>query len=203
MSYRILTLMALMSLTPLASNGQPAIPPPPKTPVPVVKMDVITRYKPSGWMGDGKEQNKYVQLNLSCTNNPRRQSIDCVMIKYTPGTERWAGIYWLNKPNNWGDLPGDNFSDAGYSKITFWVRGETGGEKVEFKAGGVNDLKKAHKDLFEASTDMIRLSRVWERHEINLQGKNLSGVIGVFCWTVDIAANPSGAIFYLDDICYE
>lgn len=164
--------------------------------------DVAKFYTASGWMGDGIEGTKCVQLNEVHKDNPKSKRT-CAKITYTLGPQGWAGIYWLNEPDNWGDDPGDDFSKAGYTKITFRARGEKGGEVVEFKAGGIRNKKKEHKDSFAVSTGKLTLEKDWKHYEIKLQGKNLSSVIGVFCWVASGTSNPKGLTFYLDDIRYE
>lgn len=163
---------------------------------------VADRFAASGWMGDGVHGTEFVNLNEACQENPKIGPT-CLKISYTLGPEGWAGIYWLNKPNNWGDEPGEDLSKLAYTKISFWARGEQGGEIVEFKAGGVNDKEKKYRDSFEVTTGKLRLEDDWEQYEIDLQGKNLSSVIGFFCWVVAGTANPNGCAFYLDDIQFK
>ena len=74
---------------------------------------------------------------------------------------------------------------------------------VEFKAGGIHDRTKRYKDSFEVSLGRIPLTREWQQHRINLEGKDLSSVIGGFCWVASQPANPDGLTFYLDDIRFE
>ena len=187
-----------------ASDLSGQITPPPEKPKPTEgkKLDVAKFYTASGWMGDGEKGTKFVQFNEACKERPQSKPT-CTKITYALGPKGWAGIYWLNKPDNWGDKPGDDLSKEGYSRITFWARGEKGGEVVEFKAGGISDDKKQHKDSFEVSTGKVPLEKDWKRYEIKLDGKNLSSVIGVFCWVASGASNPEGLTFYLDDIQYE
>lgn len=182
-------------------HGQPIPPEKPKS-AEGSTLDVGKSYTASGWMGDGESGTKYVQLNEACKEDPHSKPT-CIKVTYVLGPKGWAGIYWLNKPDNWGDKPGDDLSKVGYSKITFLVRGEKGGEVVEFKAGGVKDEKKQHKDSFEVTTTKVTLEKDWKRHEMKLGGKNLSSVIGVFCWVASGTSNPQGLTFYLDDIQYE
>jgi len=198
---KLLTLIAT-SVTLSFANAQVTdsnekLPPPPKV------LAVASVYVASGGMGDATNGTKFVQVNLSSKENPRPGKKESIKISYTEGSSRWAGTYWLNKPNNWGQRAGDDISKGNYSKITFWVRGETGNEKVEFKAGGIQD--GVNKDSFECSTGTIPLSKEWQRKEISLKGRNLSSVIGVFCWTAnfDANANSNGITFYLDDMQYE
>lgn len=164
--------------------------------------DVTTKFIASGWMGDGEYGTKYITFIEAWDKNPRSDPT-CIKIVYTPGPRRWAGIYWQNKPDNWGDATGENFEAIGYRKLTFWARGEVGGEIVEFKAGGIRAPSKEYIDSFEVSTGKVVLEKNWKQFEINLKEKNLSSVIGGFCWVASRSANPNGLTFYIDDVRYE
>lgn len=163
-------------------------------------LDIAAQYTASGWMGDGEQGTKYIQLQEDSKEKPR-SAPTCIKISYKPGPKAWGGIYWQNKPDNWGDQPGDNLSPFGYKRISFWARGKQGGEIVEFKAGGIN--KKPSKDSFEVSSGKITLNSTWTLYTISLEGKNLGSVIGVFCWVASRSGNSNGLTFYLDDILYK
>ncbi|MBI3252713.1 MAG: hypothetical protein HYZ52_05320, partial [Candidatus Omnitrophica bacterium] len=83
-------------------------------------------YVPSGWMGDYGD----IQFDDSWATNPHGGST-AVKVSYsnkaTQGA-RWAGVYWQNPPNNWGTRPG-GYDLTGAKKLTFWARGEKGGER--------------------------------------------------------------------------
>ena len=176
----------------------------PKNPSPKPNtIDVLKFYPSSGWMGDGTSGTKYVQIDEACKSNVRPQRQTCVKITYSVGLVTWAGIYWQNKADNWGDKPGDDFSTKSFKKISFWARGEQGGEVVEFKAGGISTDGKTYKDSFEVTTGKVTLEKEWKQYEIKIEGQNLSSVIGVFCWSASGTSNPAGLTFYLDDIQYE
>jgi hypothetical protein len=166
-------------------------------------LDVVKIYTPSGWMGDGTNGTKYVQIDQVCKINVRPQKQTCIKITYAVGPMTWAGTYWLNKPDNWGDKPGDDFSTKSFKRVSFWAKGERGGEVVEFKAGGVNADGKSYKDSFEKTIGQVTLEKDWKRYEIDIEGQNLSSVIGIFCWVASEISNPNGLTFYLDDIQYE
>jgi hypothetical protein len=153
-------------------------------------------------MGDGEQGTRYVELSESWQENPHSKPI-CVKVVYKPGPKGWAGIFWQNIPDNWGSQPGEDFRKAGYRRITLWARGERGNEVIEFKAGGINAPGKTHRDSFVASAGKITLEKDWKRYVIDLDGKDLSSVIGGFAWTASSSANPDGATFYLDDVSYE
>ncbi|MGD2087151.1 MAG: hypothetical protein PVH61_13290 [Candidatus Aminicenantes bacterium] len=167
-----------------------------------VPFDIWAKFIAAGWLGDGEYGEKYVQLFEAWKQNPHSPPI-CIKIVYHPGPKGWAGIYWQNKPDNWGDQPGENFQKMGYKKLTFWAKGEKGGEVVEFKAGGINAPVKKYRDSFEVSLGKVVLKKTWKQYIINLENEDLSSVIGGFCWVTSKTANPEGLTFYLDDIYYE
>jgi len=127
----------------------------------------------------------------------------CLRINYkASGPKGWAGIYWQDPANNWGDVPGRaGFDLRGAVKLTFWARGENGGEKVhEFRVGGIVGQ---YPDSDVASINNVHLSKDWKEYTINLKGKDLRHVIGGFGFFVNKAENPGGMVFYLDDVMYE
>jgi hypothetical protein len=157
-------------------------------------------YVPSGYMGDYSA----VTMNQFWTGRPHDGST-CIRVNYAgavPGGAGWAGVYWQNPVDNWGTVPGP----AGYNlsratRLAFWVRGQTGAERVQFLAGGItgrygDSLRPAVK------TQVLRLSTSWQQVTIWLAGKNLTHIIGGFGWVAAAQNNPQGATFYLDDIIY-
>ncbi|MBN1235947.1 MAG: hypothetical protein JW999_07855 [Methanotrichaceae archaeon] len=151
-------------------------------------------FTPSGWIGD------YEGIKFSDTySDPERGP--CIRIDYPAnGSEgAWVGIYWLFPSSNWGELPGKNVE--GYKSVTFFARGEVGGEEAEFMVGGV-DAGEANKDSIQPprSTGPKILKKDWEKYEIDLSGLDLSRVIGGFCWVTDMG--DKAAKIYLDDINY-
>jgi hypothetical protein len=127
-----------------------------------------------------------------------------IRASFTPGgPEGWGGIYWLYPENNWGNLPG-GLDLRPANKITFWAKGDTGGEQVRFFAGGASGPGAPYPDSLQpqATTIFITLTRQWKEYSINLTGKDLSHVVGGFGWVTNDSFNPSGATFYLDDIRY-
>ena len=154
-------------------------------------MDVTSAFIPSGYLGDGGA------MSLGQLDGTRPDSF-CTKIIYTPRSDGWGGVYWQYPDNNWCKKRGLVLS--GYTKLTFWVRGETGRERVKFKVGhdcagesfALNPPKDQH------------LTTSWQQVTINLSGKDLSNITGGFAWIVDSHANAGKTItFYLDDIQFE
>jgi hypothetical protein len=159
---------------------------------------IQNHFIPSGWMGDYSD----VKTNLGSPEDPYSGST-CIKIEYLNNVSqgaRWAGIYWQNPPNNWGSRDG-GFDLSKATKLTFWARGEKGGERIEeFKIGGILG---EYSDSDTAGIGPVILTQEWKQYTIDLTGKDVSYIIGGFCWSTNIDVNPDGVTFYLDEIRYE
>jgi hypothetical protein len=155
-------------------------------------------YIPAGYMGDYSD----VKIEGACFDNPH-SGTTCIKVTYTNAASngaRWAGVYWQSPANNWGDKKG-GFDLTGATKLTLWVRGAKGGERIEeFKLGGLTGL---YPDSDIAGIGPVMLTQEWKQYEIDLSGKDLSYISGGFCWSTNLDVNPEGATFYLDDMRYE
>ncbi|MDR2426614.1 MAG: hypothetical protein LBD46_05490 [Endomicrobium sp.] len=158
---------------------------------------ILNHYYPSGWMGDSRDLSFNQQYARDIYAGKH-----CIRVQYTPrGSQRWAGIYWQQPSNNWGDKQGGfDLSKATY--VTFWLKGEKGGEVVsEVKIGG---LKGAFPDSAEAATKKkIVLTNEWKLYWIDLRKKDTSYIAGGFSFVVTRSDNPNGCTFYMDEIRYE
>jgi exo-beta-1,3-glucanase (GH17 family) len=162
--------------------------------------DVGNHYVPTGQMGDLKT----ITMTESWKNNPH-SGATCIQVIYNGKVTQgngWAGVYWQDPVNNWGKTAGPTGYDlSGFSKLTFWVRGQSGGEVVQFLVGGItgpypDSLQPAIK------TPLITLTTNWQRITIPLRGADLTHIIGGFGLVISNSYNPHGATFYLDDIVY-
>jgi hypothetical protein len=163
-------------------------------------VDIQDLFTPSGWMGDGVYGNKYINFSESNTNNPHSPPT-CIKIIYTFGPKRWGGVYWQNKADNWGDEPGNNYAGKGFTKVSFWARGETGKEVVEFKSGNIKNSSKKFYDSFGETAGRVSLTKDWKQYSIDLTNSDLTSVIGGFCWVANSDYNSGSSItFYIDDI---
>ncbi|MCS7151968.1 MAG: hypothetical protein NZ928_06255 [Endomicrobia bacterium] len=165
-----------------------------------VYKDRISRenhYIPSGWMGDYGD----IKLNENWRENPK-EGVSCIRIEYSAKRSQgqgWAGIYWQNPANNWGTIKG-GFDLRGATKLTFYARGEKGGEICEFKMGGI---RGEYSDSDASTTGPVQLTKGWKKFTIDLKGLDLSYISGGFCWVVTANDNPDGCVIYLDEIVYE
>ncbi|MBU1044498.1 MAG: hypothetical protein KJ915_08910 [Candidatus Omnitrophica bacterium] len=162
------------------------------------KGDKVNHYIPSGWMGDYGD----IKMDLNCTENPHSGK-NCIEFNYSAKGKQganWAGIFWQNPANNWGEKKG-GFDLRGAKKLTFWAKGKVGDERImEFKTGGISGN---YPDSDSVGIGPIDLTVDWQQYTIDLTDVDLSYINGGFCWATNADSNPEGAVFYLDDIIYE
>jgi len=154
-------------------------------------------YVPSGWMGDWGD----LRLIENWAEQPHSGKT-CIRIEYSAKKSQgagWAGIYWQNPPNNWGTIKG-GYNLTGTKKLTFWAKGEKGGEITEFKMGGITG---EYPDSASASAGVIELTENWKMYTMDLTNLDLSYISGGFCWVTSYYDNPNGCVIFLDDIRYE
>ncbi len=156
-------------------------------------------YVPSGFMPNGK----CLSLNEAWTENCHSGK-SCVRVEYdllcSRKDQHWAGVYWLNPANNWGQRKG-GFNLTGAQQLTFWAKGDQGGEQIqEFTVGGIMGN---YPDTDIAVIGPVILSGEWRRYTIDLRGKDLSYVSGGIAWSTSEDVNPETCTFYLDEIRFE
>jgi hypothetical protein len=161
-----------------------------------------TGFIPSGWMGDGAQGTKYVQVIHHSQDKPHSEPY-AQKWTYQPGSLGWAAIAWQFPENNWGDRNGKDLRNRGFTRVTVWARGLKGGEIIQFKAGGHTAPAKPYQASFDVAGEFIKLTSEWKQYTLNIEGQNLTNVISAFAWAIRKEDNPNGATFYLDDIQYE
>jgi hypothetical protein len=154
----------------------------------------------SGFMPDGR----CVATNDAWVENCQAGARSCIQSKFdrecSATGSGWAGVFWLEPANNWGDVKG-GINLTGAQKLVFWAKGEKGGEVVTFKMGGVG-MGHAFPDSDAATSDPIILTKDWKEYSIDLTGKDLSHIIGGFAWVGTARENQSNITFYLGEIYY-
>ncbi|MFH0953421.1 MAG: hypothetical protein V1873_03730 [Verrucomicrobiota bacterium] len=155
----------------------------------------VKNFSPSGYMGDISD------LKLAGSyKNLHQEGYPCLKIMYmAEGHMGWAGVAWQNPANNWGEFDGGyNLSKA--KQLSFWVRGEKGGEIVEFKLGGT---AANYPDSENLTSGAITLRNEWTQYMLDLSSADLFYVSSGFGLTLKQDANPNGCVFYIDDVQYQ
>ncbi len=165
--------------------------------------------------------NSPATVNASWSENPHTGAT-AIRCEYEAiGETNFAGFIFMNghlpdhatAPRlNFGSVPNAGIDLSGAVTLSFWARGEGGGEKIDFFMGGVGRNAETGRatESFPGSTrrqpslgNTFSLSREWQRFTIPVGHRDLSYVLGGFGWVADDGNNPTGAIFYVDDIEYE
>jgi len=143
-----------------------------------------------------------IHIDTDCRDNPKTGS-SCVRIEVSLAQSSWAGVAVASSPNYWGETPGPGFNLVNAKKLAFWVRGNQGGERVQFKMGIAGD-KPCGDSCQTNETDWIELTHDWQLVEMPLQG-DLSRIITPFVFVVDDDHNDRDKpiVFFIDGIQYK
>jgi hypothetical protein len=202
------------STTNNATEAPTFTPSPTETPIPAsIRLDAVGI--PAGWFietgSPETDLETYIKLEKGEPVTCLLGEI-CYKITYETGQSSGGIIYWPKTCGNTGSEDawkkvregtcGINVLEAGNLKsidrITFWARGNHGGEVLEFKVGDANLLP-----IPGRSSGKITLRSKWQQYEISLVGLDLTNAIALFIWDATDIDNPQGAIFYLSEIQFE
>jgi hypothetical protein len=178
-------------------------------------MSDTNHFVPSGIMGDTGD----IAVDEGWSTNPYSGKTS-IRIQYNPKFKgpskcdhydppcKWAGIYWQEPANNWGE--NENLRDRGYNLseyrvLRFSARTDThcdGGKcSVKFMVGGID--KKYGDSLKSGRSVDAPLTEKWCPFEIDLNNANLRHIIGGFSFAVAQRDFPRGLTIYLDEIRFE
>jgi hypothetical protein len=168
----------------------------------IMRLDVVA--VPAGWISGGTNPADYISLE---NESDCHAGAGCLRFTYRVGGD-WGGILWWPVGCDWSSAKqsvcGINVLETGgfgvVNRLTFWVRGERGGERIEFAVGsnpgGILPVPRR-------SLGTITLEATWQQYAINLNGIDLSNAVALFYWGATDENNLNGAVFYLDDIRFE
>lgn len=149
-------------------------------------------YVPSGWMGN----HEVIDFDEGWKKRPH-SGATCIRVRCGM-SHSWFGIVWQSPANDWGDQEG-GWDLINARQLSFWARGENGGEKVEFKFGILRE-DQPYPDTTGNKGLTVSLTRYWKQYVIPLTGNKRCIKTG-FVWVVD--GCDEGFTFYLDDIKFE
>jgi len=184
-----------------------------------------------------------MEEDIECPGRPGT----CIRASFHPSpighSDDWGGWYFMNgvfpacksqsdgRPvaatgqgaapgENWGAEPDAGVDLTGATSLSFWARGERGGEAVDFFALGVGRDELGIRLPGAPGADssprtppkeraVKKLARDWRQYTIDLKDltlpdQNLRQVLGGFGWVTAAKDNRRGdVVFYLDDISYD
>lgn len=157
---------------------------------------------PSGWMACSLPPDQYIDLEVESDGC---RSDNCLKFTYHRGDGQcYAGVYWIPWVCPDGLVEGRdcsiNLLTNGIShihRLSFYARGQHGGEVLEFKVGA-DDFPPPTVKL----TNVV-LSKQWRRYTIPLDGVDLTHAVGLFAWFAADVFNREDITFYLDEMTFE
>ncbi|MGH9823400.1 MAG: hypothetical protein ACREDR_09125, partial [Blastocatellia bacterium] len=167
---------------------------------------IESRYDPSGVMGDvgdisierdvGAIRFKYETQG----RGPHEWDWKYRDSMVNPEPAQFAGVMYLDPPNNWGDQPGLDL--RGYKTVKWDARSLDGEVKTEFVIGGVvwkwNNEEKIKTAVFcpdsmpRISLGLKNLGDVWQSFEYEISDQpddDFTSVIGGFGWVITWSSN--------------
>ena len=153
-------------------------------------------------------------MDEGSTENPH-SGITCIRAAFQARGANWGGWYFMNgvlegsdaaPRENRGDFPRAGVDLRGAGRLTFWARGDRGGERVDFFAFGIgrSSPPMRHPDSSPTIQESVTLSTRWQLYSLDLGGKDLGYVLGGFGWVADAPSNNNRSIvFFIDDIRYD
>ena len=169
------------------------------------------------WGGTGSGN---VEMNECWSDNPYSGGT-CIRCTFTPGeTTYWGGFYFQNgvwlegaeaQELNWGTYKDAGYDLTGATRLSFWARGEKGGERIKFFilgigwSGSIENSEYPDSD-YQRTINYFPLNKEWTKYEINLGKVDLSYVLDGFGWVGGSGSSESGSqpvTFYVDEICLD
>src|SRR5215216_157801 len=123
----------------------------------------------------------------------------CKYIEYQPGSQGKSALAFTTSS------PVDL---SGAQKVTFFLMGENGGEKVTVKIAGKDPGAGIKgdpllKEKFEFSSGEVTLSNDWQRYEVPLKGTDLKNIKAPFGMDIFKGTGSAKQVIYLKYIVYD
>jgi len=159
-----------------------------------------SKFVPDGWMGDTDKVDLF-----ECDRATPHDGGMAIRARFSPDGEKgWAGVVWHDPASAWGTRKGG--ADLGrFDRLSFWVKGDRGGEVVEFHVGGIGKPDDPYRDTIRParSSGSLVLSSDWQPVSIPLGGADRGRVVGGFSWLARRCQNAQPITFFVDDIRFE
>jgi hypothetical protein len=177
---------------------------------------VYPNYDPSGYMGDigdlievAKEP-EMVRFTYEAEGREDHewdlkyiQNAGESIPQLNPNPAQFAGVTYLNPPNNWGTVPDGGFDLRNFSQAITWeARSLTGEVNVEFVIGGVTwiwdedaraKVEAPYPDSMDrTSLGIYSLTSDWQSFEVDLSNipkEEFQYVVGGFAWVINWGSN--------------
>ncbi len=176
--------------------------------------DTLNHYTQKAKMA-GKDGELVRNMDENWQENPC-EGRSCIRCRQVTVRGDWGGWLFLNGwlpegetvPRlNDGSMDGQGLDLTGADSLTFWARGEQGGETVEFFTCGFGyDGETGMRTLkypdsaSKRSTGFVELGTEWQLYTIDLSDADMSSIACGFGYVLAGGDSSADNVFYLDDI---
>lgn len=158
-----------------------------------------SRFVPSLWMGDTDKVDVF-----ACDRSAFHEGEMAIRAAFSPdGAQGWAGVAWQAPASDAAAPAGRDLGT--FDRLSFWVKGERGGEVVEFQVGGAGAADDPRRDTLRParSSGPLVLSPDWQPVSIEIGAADRRRVTTGFAWFASRCQNARPIAFFLDDIRFE
>jgi len=145
--------------------------------------------------GDARKTPSKLQIDADFVD-PDEHCEFCYRVQFTPGAQGQAGVLFeTDKPLNLQDA----------KRMTFWARGELGGEKIQVSAAGKKSSLDGASDgvKFGVASGDLTLPQTWKKYEIDLSGVDLTSVTHGFGLKINKGNDGSDKVIYFKYVTYD
>jgi hypothetical protein len=180
-------------------------------------------FAPYGWMSDGTNLSKIIQIDLDCRDHPeagikppRPERELCISLKVAWSEATWASVAFISgtdKPPWWGETnSGGKYYDLGalpQKRLVFYARGSRNGDVIKAQIGALGDKPFGDSLPKPIVTEELKLTQEWKRFEIDFKGTpaaDLASICNGFGVVLELASQPGSPAetqVYLDNIYFE
>ena len=169
---------------------------------------IYPNYDPSGYMGDigditvKKDPAVVGFIYEICGRGDHEWDYKYINGELNPNPAKFAGVMYLNPPNNWGMESDGGFDLRGFRSIKWEARSLQEEVNVEFIIGGItwiwdDDNKMRQSALYPGSMPrdslgIYTLNKNWQEFQVNLSDHpedDFQYVVGGFSWVIDWGSN--------------
>lgn len=158
-------------------------------------VDVKESFVKMAKTGDAKKTPSKLQIDADFVD-PDEHCEFCYRLQFTPGTQGQGGVLFeASEPLNLKDA----------KRMTFWARGDLGGEKIQVSAAGKKSSLAGASDgvKFGVTSTDLALVKEWKKFEIDLSGVDLTSVTHGFGLKMNKGNDGSDKVIYMKYITYD
>ena len=166
------------------------------------QVEVLHLFKSKDMGGDAKDNVGSLRVYEDYIDTDNHCEF-CTRVEYTPGVQGVAGMAYV-------DVKGHDLT--GTKRVTMYVMGISGDEKIKFMVGGKKFDKTKDKisyqgifkdQKFAKVTQNISLDKNWKKLEVDVSNGDLKDITHPFAFEITKGKGTEKVVFYLKYVVYD